>query len=86
MLQVCRACSRQAPPQQDLHRPIQHPIGSGKHLSILPVHGEKSSAEAERELEIILVDDQNEQDLPDDVLADLEAGQPSELNVIKEVR
>lgn len=38
------------------------------------------------EPEIIMVDDQTQQDLPDDLLADLEAGQPSELTVIKEVR
>lgn len=41
----------------------------------------------EDEPEIVMLDgDADEGDLPDDVLDDLEAGQPSELTVLKEVR
>jgi hypothetical protein len=63
-----------------LVRPIVHQMI--RNLSILDMT--KLSSESEPEL--VLVDDQKEQDLPDDVLADLEAGQPSELTVMKEVR
>jgi len=40
----------------------------------------------EDEVEIVMSDeDTDEEDLPEDVLADLEAGQPSEISVMKEV-
>ena len=38
------------------------------------------------EPEVVMVDEANEGDLPEDVRAELEAGQPSEMAVMKEVR
>jgi hypothetical protein len=63
----------------------REPTCTGRNRNIVYANAQLPSDE-NRKNEVIYVDDENMNDLPDDILTELDSSQPSELAVLKDVR